>query len=262
MFSNSPPCSVGEAGRPINFSIGLRLPRDVPGCPACESAALGCSAYVASNTAAPPTSGRWLLSPPPCRDGTLIADSPAVILRHSAPRSGRLHQQKARHRVALLTDGSQSLPTSAATLSRIQPEVAHHLFATPEPLHRPDRQHEHQGRDRPHAGLLHQAAGGRALFCFFGYRSIQLRRSSMSSSSCRRRLAHGSNRKASSSVRPPAAHNFLLRYTPWPLASACNWFLTEVRRQTILWRCRNSCRRSRSSGEGIQICGNRFCNIK
>ena len=83
-------------------------------------------------------------------------------------------------------------------------------------------------------------------------------RSRMADSSRRRRLAHGSNAKASSSVRPLAAHNLLFRYTSWPMASACNWFLTAVRRQTILWRCRNSCRTSRSAGEGTQILGNRL----
>src|ERR1700756_2813792 len=85
--SNSPPSLAGEAGRSLNFSIGLCLPRDVPSYPACEPAALGCSACAASNTAASPTSVRWLLSPPPCRDGTSTADSPAVILRHSAQLS-------------------------------------------------------------------------------------------------------------------------------------------------------------------------------
>src|SRR5215813_2574900 len=84
--SNSPTLfhSKGEAGRSINFPIGLRLPRDVPGYPACEPAAPGCCACAISSTAVPPTSGRWPLSPPPCRDGTSTVDSPAVILRHSA----------------------------------------------------------------------------------------------------------------------------------------------------------------------------------
>jgi hypothetical protein len=68
-----PYLSAGEAGRSINFSIGLRLPGDVPSYPACEPAALDCSACAASNTAAPPTSGRWLPSPPSCRDGTPCA---------------------------------------------------------------------------------------------------------------------------------------------------------------------------------------------
>src|SRR5262249_36042556 len=63
-------------------------------------------------------------------------------------------QQKARHRVALLTDGSESLPTSAAILPGIQPEIAHHLLAPAEALHRPDRQHEHQGGHRPHPPVV------------------------------------------------------------------------------------------------------------
>jgi len=72
-----------EAGRSFNYTIGLRLPGDIPGYPACEPTAPGCCACAVSNTAAPPTSGRSPLSPPPYRDGTSIADSPAVILRHS-----------------------------------------------------------------------------------------------------------------------------------------------------------------------------------
>src|SRR5215472_6659342 len=83
MFSNSLAFYKREAGCSINSSIGLRLPRDVPGCPACEPAAQCCSACAASNTAAPPTSVRWPLSPPPRRDGTSTVDSPVVILRHN-----------------------------------------------------------------------------------------------------------------------------------------------------------------------------------
>jgi len=49
--------SAGEAGHSINCSIGLRLPRDLASYPACEPAALNCSAGAASHTAAPPTSG-------------------------------------------------------------------------------------------------------------------------------------------------------------------------------------------------------------
>src|SRR5215469_13861602 len=56
-----------EAGCSINFAIGLPLPRDVPGYPACEPAAPGCCACAISSTVAPPTSVRWPLSPPPCR---------------------------------------------------------------------------------------------------------------------------------------------------------------------------------------------------
>src|SRR5262245_55112414 len=85
--SNSPTFLLlpkGEARRSINFPIGLRLPRDIPGYPACEPTAPGCCACAVSNTAAPPTFERWPLSPPPYRDGTSTVDSPVVILRHSA----------------------------------------------------------------------------------------------------------------------------------------------------------------------------------
>src|SRR5262249_61189902 len=96
-------------------------------------------------------------------------------------RLRRLDQQKARHRIALLTDGSKSLPTSAATLPGIQPEIAHYLLAPPEALHWPYRQHEHQGCHRTHARLFHQAAGGWVSLGFFGYRSIQLRQARIQS---------------------------------------------------------------------------------
>ena len=41
------------------------------------------------------------------------------------------------------------------------------------------------------------------------------------------------------------------------MARACNWFFTEVRKQTRLCRCRYSCHTSRSAGNGIQICRRR-----
>ena len=46
------------------------------------------------------------------------------------------------------------------------------------------------------------------------------------------------------------------------MASPCNWFFTETRKQTNLYRCRDGCRVSRSPGDGMQICGNRFFTNK
>src|SRR5579862_4954835 len=68
-----------EAGCPIKKTIGFRLPRNVPGCPAWEPAARAALLHAASYTAAPPTFARWLPSPPHGRGGTSIADSLAAI---------------------------------------------------------------------------------------------------------------------------------------------------------------------------------------
>ena len=75
--SNSPTL-LGWGGRALTQFLDRLAP--TTGCsghPACELAAPGCSACAASNTIAPPTSVRWLLSPPPCRDGTLTVDKTA-----------------------------------------------------------------------------------------------------------------------------------------------------------------------------------------
>src|SRR5215467_7518460 len=68
---------------------------------------------------------------------------------------------------------------AAATLTRIQSQIAHYLFAPSKALHWPDRQHEHQGCDPPHPGLFHQAAGCRVLLRFLVYGSVQLRQRSI-----------------------------------------------------------------------------------
>jgi hypothetical protein len=68
-----------EVGHPITTSIGFRLPADRPGYPACKPAARSCTACAVSNTVVPPTSVRsrpWLSH---CRDETSTAHSSAVI---------------------------------------------------------------------------------------------------------------------------------------------------------------------------------------
>src|SRR6267143_4680959 len=77
------------------------------------------------------------------------------------------------HRVALLTDRPQPLPTSATLLTRIQPQITHPLLAPPKALHRADRQYKRQCRHRPYAWLLHQADSFRTVFGFLDHRLIQ-----------------------------------------------------------------------------------------
>jgi len=86
-------------------------------------------------------------------------------------------------------------------------------------------------------------------------------RSSNSSRSCRRWLAHGANRNASSCSRPASRHNLFLQRYPSLSATACSWFLIRVRACTKRCRCHSSCRRSRFSQLGTQICGKRSSSI-
>src|SRR6266852_8347013 len=80
-------------------------------------------------------------------------------------------------------------------------------------------------------------------------------RSSNSSRSRRRCLAHGANRIASSCSRPASRHNLFFERSPSFRATACSWFMIRVRACTIRCRCHSSCRRSRFSQLGTQICG-------
>jgi hypothetical protein len=86
------------------------------------------------------------------------------------------------------------------------------------------------------------------------------RRSSKSSRSRRRRLAHGANGSDSSCSRPSSRHNRFFDRSPSFSATACSWFMIRVRACTIRCRCHNSCRRSRFSQLGTQICGKRSSN--
>src|SRR5215469_666701 len=81
---------------------------------------------------------------------------------------------------------------------------------------------------------------------------VGLSRSSNSSRSCRRRLAQGANRNASSCCRPASRHNLFLQRRPSFRATACSWFIIRVRACTIRCRCHSSCRRSRFSQLGTQ----------
>ena len=75
-------------------------------------------------------------------------------------------------------------------------------------------------------------------------------RSSNSSRSRRRRLAHGANGNDSSCSRPASRHNLFLQRSPSLSATACNWFMIRVRACTMRCRCHSSCRRSRFSQLG------------
>src|ERR1700751_1594626 len=69
----------------------IRLPRKLPGYPACERRCSAALLHAASSTAVPPTFVRWPPWPPHYgRDGTLIADSPAAIPDRFAQPSAQL----------------------------------------------------------------------------------------------------------------------------------------------------------------------------
>jgi len=99
--------------------------------------------------------------------------------------------------------------------------------------------------------LLHFLLDG---FGQFGNRGVS--RSSNSSRSRRRRLAHGANANDSSCFRPASRQSRFLQRSPSLSATACNWFMIRVRACTIRCRCHSSCRRSRFSQLGTQIRGN------
>src|SRR5262249_15410122 len=79
---------------------------------------------------------------------------------------------------------------------------------------------------------------------------VGLSRSSNSSRSCRRRLAHRAKGNDSSCCRPRSRHNLFLQTRPSLSATACSWFMMRVRACTIRCRCHSSCRRSRFSQLG------------
>src|SRR5215469_7407229 len=84
---------------------------------------------------------------------------------------------------------------------------------------------------------------------------VGFRRSSNSSKSSRRRLAQGASRNVSNCSRPCSLHSFFLQRSPSFRATACNWFIIRVRACTMRCRCHSSCRISRFSQLGTQICG-------
>src|SRR5262244_2985575 len=86
---------------------------------------------------------------------------------------------------------------------------------------------------------------------------VGLSRSSNSSRSCRRRLAHRAKGNDSSCCRPRSRHNLFLQTRPSLSSTRCSWFMMRVRACTIRCRCHSSCRRSRFSQLGTQIRGKR-----
>ncbi len=87
---------------------------------------------------------------------------------------------------------------------------------------------------------------------------VVFNRSTNSSKSWRRRVAHGASGSASSCLRPVLLHSVFLRRTPSFIAAAWIWFMARVRICTRRCRCQISWRRSRFSGLGTQIWGKRL----
>ena len=94
-----------------------------------------------------------------------------------------------------------------------------------------------------------------------GYKPIRRPRSRKSKSDPKRRLAQGPNANFSNSARPFWLNSFDFQRLPSFMASACSWFMIRVRICTNRCRCHSSCRRSRFSGLGTQICGKRSSRI-
>src|SRR5262245_20282719 len=80
-------------------------------------------------------------SPPPHQQMKILA-TPARIAAHGG--LCRFHQQKARHRIALFGDVTQSPSLPTGLLQRHQPQVARHLLAALKTLRLTDNQHEPQ----------------------------------------------------------------------------------------------------------------------
>ena len=87
---------------------------------------------------------------------------------------------------------------------------------------------------------------------------VGVSRSSNSSRSRRRRLAHGAN--ANRLQLLSSRYRRLLQRSPSLSATAYSWFMIRVRACTIRCRCHSRCRRSRFSPLGTQICGKRSSN--
>ena len=83
-----------------------------------------------------------------------VATSPVGV--NARRRLGRLHQQEAQQRTALLTDVSQALFASTGALSRNHPHVRADLLASLKPPRSADDQHIGKGRKRSHAWMRHQ----------------------------------------------------------------------------------------------------------
>ena len=198
-------------------------------------------------------------SPPHCQVEVPVA--PFLIAAHGHLR--RFYQQETQQRVPLFRDVSQAPSLPARIFQRHQPQITGDLLATLKPICSADDQHEGQCRQRTNSGMRLQALrlGTLLRLLLDGWVNsaiVGVSRSSNSSRSCRRRLAHGDKRNDSSCSRPASRHSPFLQRSPSLSATACNWFMIRVRACTIRCRCHSSCRRSRFSQLGTQIRGKRF----
>jgi len=148
-----------EAGRSIKKTIGFRLPRDLPGCPAWEPATRAALFLAASHTAAPPTFVRWLPSPPHGRGETSIADSLAAIPDRISRPSGLLRPANSAAWSCLVCLSHSAVACLHYCSRSDSAQITHQLPALREAFDWPNRQYERQCRHRPHAWLCHQAHG-------------------------------------------------------------------------------------------------------
>ncbi len=159
-----------------------------------------------------------------------------------------------------LRDRSQPLPSAGRVLARIQSQVADHLLAAGEALHRTQRQHEGQRGHRPHSGMRPQQNRCLILLGLFFHRPIQLRQRAVELVQHLQQLlpamaGPAPRRRLSNSARPFFVNSCFFRHTPSPMASACSWLPTALRIHTSFCRCHTSCRRSRSATSAARSAG-------
>ena len=127
----------------------------------------------------------------------------------------------------------ESLTIGAGVLAGNEAQIATYLMAATEAIRRSKHQHKGQRCDGSHAGMRHQPQHLRPFACLLlgccGKPWIVVfNRSTNSSRSCRRRVAHGASGSASSCLRPVLLHSVFLRRTPSFIAAAWIWFMARV----------------------------------
>ena len=112
------PTSLREARRPISPAMTYPPPGWPTGCLACEPAARNPPCRAASSTSVTASLRAMATFATAAPDGTSIADSRAVIRgSRSRRRVSGFHQQRTHHRIALLRDRSQPLPSARTVLA-------------------------------------------------------------------------------------------------------------------------------------------------
>ena len=113
----------------------------------------------------------------------------------------------------------------------------------------------------PTPGCVMQAPRHGTLLYFLldGSRQLGDRSASVGRATPADRAAAGSPTELTGTIpvalRPASRHNLFLQRSPSFSATACSWFMIRVRACTMRCRCHSSCRRSRFSQLGTQICG-------